>query len=128
MERQLKLFFEFLEKEKKLSDNTLQSYKRDLKQFRKFLESYSLHYNKVTEDDMDFYIKELQDKGKKASSISRAIASIRSFYQFVLKRKKVKKDPTANIKSPKIEKRVPSVLSSKEVELLFDQPKDVDLK
>ena len=128
MERQLKLFFEFLEKEKKLSDNTLQSYKRDLKQFRKFLESYSLHYNKVTEDDMDFYIKELQDKGKKASSISRAIASIRSFYQFVLKRKKVKKDPTANIKSPKIEKRVPSVLSSKEVELLLDQPKDVDLK
>ena len=128
MESQLKLFFEFLEKEKKLSDNTLRSYKRDLKQFRKFLESYSLHYNKVTEDDMDFYIKELQDKGKKASSISRAIASIRSFYQFVLKRKKVKKDPTANIKSPKIEKRVPSVLSSKEVELLLDQPKDVDLK
>ena len=128
MERQLKLFFEFLEKEKKLSDNTLQSYKRDLKQFRKFLESYSLHYNKVTEDDMNFYINELQDKGKKASSISRAIASIRSFYQFVLKRKKVKKDPTANIKSPKIEKRVPSVLSSKEVELLLDQPKDVDLK
>ena len=128
MERQLKLFFEFLEKEKKLSDNTLQSYKRDLKQFRKFLESYSLHYNKVTEDDMDFYIKELQDKGKKASSISRSIASIRSFYQFVLKRKKVKIDPTANIKSPKIEKRVPSVLSSKEVELLLDQPKDVDLK
>ena len=128
MERQLKLFFEFLENEKKLSDNTLQSYKRDLKQFRKFLESYSLHYNKVSEDDINFYIKELQDNGKKASSISRAIASIRSFYQFVLKRKKVKKDPTANVKSPKIEKRVPSVLTSKEVELLLDQPKDVDLK
>ena len=128
MERQLKLFFEFLENEKKLSDNTLQSYKRDLKQFRRFLESYSLHYNKVSEDDMNLYIKELQENGKKASSISRAIASIRSFYQFALKRKKVKKDPTANVKSPKIEKRVPSVLTSKEVELLLDQPKDVDLK
>ena len=128
MERQLKLFFEFLENEKKLSDNTLQSYKRDLKQFRRFLESYSLHYNKVSEDDINLYIKELQDNGKKASSISRAIASIRSFYQFALKRKKVKRDPTANVKSPKIEKRVPSVLTSKEVELLLDQPKDVDLK
>ena len=128
MERQLKQFFEFLENEKKLSDNTLQSYKRDLKQFRKFLESYSLHYNKVSEDDINFYIKELQDKGKKASSISRAIASIRSFYQYALKRKKVKRDPTANVKSPKIEKRVPSVLTAKEVELLLDQPKDVDLK
>ena len=128
MERQLKLFFEFLENEKKLSDNTLQSYKRDLKQFRRFLESYSLHYNKVSEDDINLYIKELQENGKKASSISRAIASIRSFYQFALKRKKVKRDPTANVKSPKIEKRVPSVLTSKEVELLLDQPKDVDLK
>ena len=128
MERQLKFFFEFLENEKKLSENTLQSYKRDLRQFRKFLESYSLHYNKVSEDDINFYIKELQDNGKKASSISRAIASIRSFYQFALKRKKVKKDPTENVKSPKIEKRVPSVLTAKEVELLLDQPKDVDLK
>ncbi len=128
MERQLKQFFEFLENEKKLSDNTLQSYKRDLKQFRKFLESYSLHYNKVNEEDINLYIKELQENGKKASSISRAIASIRSFYQYVLKRKKIKRNPTANIKSPKIEKRVPSVLTSKEVELLLDQPKDVDLK
>ena len=98
MERQLKFFFEFLENEKKLSENTLQSYKRDLRQFRKFLESYSLHYNKVSEDDINFYIKELQDNGKKASSISRAIASIRSFYQFALKRKKVKKDPTENVR------------------------------
>ena len=101
---------------------------RQLKQFRKFLESYSLHYNKVSEDDINLYIKELQEKGKKASSISRAIASIRSFYQYALKRKKVKRDPTANVKSPKIEKRVPSVLTAKEVELLLDQPKDVDLK
>ena len=48
MERQLKLFFEFLENEKKLSDNTLQSYKRDLKQFRKFLEAQGLMYNRST--------------------------------------------------------------------------------
>ncbi len=128
MERQLKLFFEFLETEKKVSDNTLQSYKRDIKQFRKFLEEKDLLYTRVHEEDMKEYIQYLQENGKKASSISRAIASIRSFYQFMLRRKKVKKDPTANIKSPKIEKRIPSVLTSKEVELLLDQPKDVDLK
>ena len=128
MERQLKYFFDFLENDKKLSDNTLQSYKRDLKQFRKYLEACELHYNRVKEEDIKDYIKELQEQGKKASSISRCIASIRSFYQFVLKRKKIKVDPTANIQSPKIEKRVPSVLTSKEVELLLGQPKDVDLK
>ncbi len=128
MERQLKYFFDFLENDKKLSDNTLQSYKRDLKQFKNYLEACDIHYNKVKEDDIKDYIRELQGQGKKASSISRCIASIRSFYQFVLKNKKVKVDPTQNIQSPKIEKRIPSVLTSKEVELLLDQPKDVDLK
>ena len=128
MERQLKYFFDFLENDKKLSENTLQSYKRDLKQFKRYIEACEVNYNHVKEEDIKDYIKELQEEGKKASSISRCIASIRSFYQFVLKRKKIKVDPTANIQSPKIEKRVPSVLTSKEVELLLDQPKDVDLK
>ena len=128
MERQLKFFFEFLENEKKLSENTLQSYKRDLKQFRRYIEACEVPYNRVKEEDIKDYIRELQENGKKPSSISRCIASIRSFYQFVLKRKKVKIDPTANIQAPKIEKRVPSVLTSKEVELLLDQPKDIDLK
>ncbi len=128
MERQLKYFFNFLENDKKLSDNTLQSYKRDLKQFRRYLEACEVHYNRVKEADIKDYIKELEEQGKKPSSISRCIASIRSFYQFVLKNKKIKVDPTQNIQSPKIEKRVPSVLTSKEVELLLSQPKDVDLK
>ena len=128
MERQLKYFFKFLEDERKLSENTHQSYKRDLKQFKKYLEDCELHYNRVKEDDINDYIKELQEEGKKSSSISRCIASIRSFYQFVLKNKKIKVDPTQNIKSPKIEKRVPSILTSEEVELLLDQPKDIDLK
>ena len=128
MERQLKLFFKFLEEDKKVSQNTLQSYKRDLKQFRRYLEACEVHYNRVKEEDIKDYIKEMQEDGKKASSISRCIASIRSFYQFVLRNKKIKEDPTAHIQSPKIEKRVPSVLTSKEVELLLNQPKDVDLK
>ena len=128
MERQLKLFFKFLEEDKKVSQNTLQSYKRDLKQFRRYLEACEIHYNRVKEEDIKDYIKEMQEDGKKASSISRCIASIRSFYQFVLRNKKIKEDPTAHIQSPKIEKRVPSVLTSKEVELLLNQPKDVDLK
>ncbi len=128
MERQLKYFFNFLEEDKKLSNNTLQSYKRDLKQFKRYIEACEVSYNHVKESDIKDYIKELEENGKKPSSISRCIASIRSFYQFVLKNKKIKVDPTQNIKSPKIEKRVPSVLTTKEVELLLNQPKDIDLK
>ena len=128
MEKQLKLFFEFLENDKKLSDNTLQSYKRDIKQFKEYLNQKGKDYSNITKEDMKEYIEHLQSIGKKASTISRCIASIRSFYQYELKNKKVEQDPTDQIKSPKIEKRVPSVLTSKEVALLLEQPKDVDLK
>ena len=128
MEKQLKLFFEFLENDKKLSDNTLQSYKRDIKQFKEYLNQKGKDYSNITKEDMKKYIEQLQSIGKKASTISRCIASIRSFYQYELKNKKVEQDPTDQIQSPKIEKRVPSVLTSKEVALLLEQPKDVDLK
>ena len=128
MEKQLKLFFDFLENDKKLSSNTLQSYKRDLKQFKKYIEEKDITYSKVNEEVMQNYIEYLEEIGKKPSTISRCIASIRSFYQYELKNKKIKKDPTKNIQSPKVEKRTPSVLTSKEVELLLEQPKDVDLK
>ena len=77
---------------------------------------------------MQNYIEYLEELGKKPSTISRCIASIRSFYQYVLKKGKVKKDPTKNIQSPKVEKRTPCVLTSKEVELLLEQPKNIDLK
>ena len=122
MEKQLKLFFEFLENDKKLSNNTLQSYKRDLKQFRRYIEGCEVAYNKVDEEVMHNYIEYLEELGKKPSTISRCIASIRSFYQYVLKKGKVKKDPTKNIQSPKVEKKAPCVLTSKEVELLLEQP------
>ena len=128
MERQLKYFFDFLENDKKLSDNTLQSYKRDIKQFKEYLNQKGKDYSNITKEDMKEYIEHLQSIGKKASTISRCIASIRSFYQYELKNKKVEQDPTDQIQSPKIEKRVPSVLTSKEVALLLEQPKDVDLK
>ena len=126
MEKQLKLFFDFLENEKKLSNNTLQSYKRDIRQYKEYLEANKINYNKVTEKIMKEYIEYLTEKGKKASTISRCIASIRSFYQYELKNKKIKKDPTANIQSPKIEKKAPSTLTFKEISLLLEQPKDVD--
>ena len=128
MEKQLKLFFEFLENDKKLSDNTLQSYKRDIKQFKEYLNQKGKDYSNITKEDMKEYIEHLQSIGKKASTISRNLASIRSFYQYLIRTKKIKNDPTENIQSPKVEKKIPSVLTSQEVELLLEQPKDVDLK
>ena len=128
MEKQLNLFFGFLENEKKVSSNTLQSYKRDLKQFEKYLNENAKEYAEVTDEGIKEYIDYMQEIGKKPSTISRGLASIRSFYQYETKNKTLEKDPTEGIQSPKIEKRVPSVLTSKEVALLLEQPQNVDLK
>ena len=128
MEKKIKLFLEFLQKDKKLSNNTLQSYKRDITQYESYINEENLQYLKVTKDDIKKYLENLKNIGKKTSTISRNLASIRSFYQYLVRTKKVKEDPTEGIQSPKVEKRVPSVLSSKEVELLLEQPKAVDLK
>lgn len=128
MEKQVKLFLEFLRNEKKLSDNTLQSYKRDIIQYQNYLEENGINYAKVSKEDIKAYLNYLKQIGKKPSTISRNLASIRSFYQFSIRNKKIKNDPTEDVQSPKIEKRVPSVLTAQEVELLLEQPKDVDLK
>ena len=128
MEKQIKLFLEFLENDKKLSENTLQSYRRDIVQFQEYLDNQRLVYSKLDNQDINDYIEYLKKIGKKTSTISRNLASIRSFYQYQVRVKKVKRDPTDGIQSPKIEKKAPSVLTSDEVELLLEQPKDVDLK
>ena len=129
MEKQLKQFYKFLEVDKKVSNNTLQSYKRDLKQFSEYIEEKGIKYNKVTENDIKEYLEYLaKEEEKKPSTISRTIASIRAFYQYEVKNKKTMQNPTENIQSPKIEKRTPCILTSQEVELLLEQPKDIDLK
>ena len=128
MEKQLKEFFNFLKNDKKVSENTLQSYKRDLTQFKEYIVSKEKKYNKIKEEDIKEYLQYLEKQDKKPSTISRMIASIRSFYQYEVKIKKIGIDPTDNIQSPKIEKKTPCILTSEEVELLLEQPKDVDLK
>lgn len=128
MEKQIALFLEFLQNDKKLSDNTLQSYQRDIKQYETYVQENNIDYLKVNEEQVKDYLDYLTEIGKKTSTVSRNLASIRSFYQFLIRIKEIDGDPTQNIQSPKVAKRIPSILTSKEVELLLEQPKDVDLK
>ena len=128
MEKQIKNFLEFLQKDKKLTDNTLQSYKRDISQYEDYINKNKIDYLKADETTIKNYLDYLQDNGKKTSTVSRNLASIRSFYQYSVRVKDLNEDPTANVQSPKIEKRIPNVLSTKEVELLLEQPTNEDLK
>ena len=102
MEKQIKLFLEFLENDKKLSSNTLQSYKRDITQYQDYIDKNGLSYLKLDNEDIDKYFEHLKTMNKKTSTISRNLATIRSFYQFLLRTKKIKKDPTIGVQSPKV--------------------------
>ena len=128
MEKQIELFLDFIKNEKKLSDNTFQSYKRDILQYKEYIDMNNLDYSKANEGNIKDYLTYLGDLNKKATTISRHLASIRLFYQYLLKNKIVKEDPTKGIQSPKIEKKAPSVLSSQEVSLLLEQPNGEGLK
>ena len=129
MEELVLKFLNFLEKDKRLSLNTLQSYRRDIEQFITYLSEMKVNNiattNKTT---VIAYLLHLQKKGRATSTISRNLASIRSFYQYLTKNLIISQDPTEELESPKVEKKLPQILSTKEVELLLDQPKCDDLK
>lgn len=128
MEKDIKNFLEFIKSDKKLSKNTLESYQRDILQYQEYLEEKKINYKEVNNENVLGYLDYLKGLDKKASTISRHLASIRLFYQYLLKNKIVKEDPTKGIQSPKIEKKAPSILSSQEVSLLLEQPSGEGLK
>ncbi len=121
-------FLEFLQNDKKLSDNTLQSYNRDIKLYCNYLEENHMDMVKTDSDEIKEYLESLKTKGKAVSTVSRNLASLRSFYQYLHRTKVITDDPTVNIESPKIERKPPKILTSEQIELLLEQPKCVDLK
>ena len=72
MEKQLKQFLRFLEKDKKASNNTLQSYKRDLEKFQTYLDEHNIKYLKVTEQDIKDYLNYLVEQNKKEIEVLKA--------------------------------------------------------
>jgi len=128
MEKDIKSFLEFIKEDKKLSKNTFESYQRDIMQFKAYLEENKMKYVKIKKENIVEYLDYLKGLDKKASTISRHLASIRLFYQYLFKNKIVKEEPTREISSPKIEKKAPTILSSQEVTLLLEQPNGEDLK
>lgn len=122
-------YVNYLEERKHLAFNTLQSYKRDIEQYILYL--HELDHNTIMNTNKTTiiaYLLYLQKKGRATSTISRNLASIRSFYQYLSKNKIIENDPTVELESPKVEKKLPQILSTQEVELLLEQPKCTDLK
>ena len=128
MDKVMTDYLNFLKNTKKSSDNTIQAYKRDLNLFLEYIKANNIDYLNVEYDDVQKYIEELKEEGRKASSISRRLATLRSFYGYLLKKKLIKSIPTNKVNTPKVEKKAPMILTSDEVEILLSQPKSDDLK
>jgi integrase/recombinase XerD len=123
MEDHLRSFIHYLTVEKGLSKNTLESYRRDLKQFISYIkQTQSVKIEETSRQNIVSFLMGLREQGKATSTISRNMASIRAFYQFLLKDQKITSDPSIHLETPKIERRLPKVLSIAEVELLLQTP------
>ncbi|MGO1368794.1 site-specific tyrosine recombinase XerD [Senegalia sp. (in: firmicutes)] len=123
-------FINYIKWDKELSSNTIESYKRDLNKFIKYLDENNINIalEEISQTNIISYMFYLEIQGKAPSTISRNLASIRSFYQYLLNEGLIKKDPTLNLKSPKNKKRSPGILTSNEINMLLDQPDTTNLK
>ena len=122
-------FQKYLAEVKKSSANTLASYMRDVRQLEGYLNSHGLPGLAETgEDDLLNYTHWLKAAGKSAATISRCIASLKCFYNFLLSEGEIDDLPTGKLVPEKAEHKLPQILTSKEVELLLEQPECTDMK
>ena len=123
MEEIINAFLKKLNKQKSISKNTEDSYRRDLtKMFEYMKVSSKTALAKVRQKDIEKYIKHLNKLGRKPATISRTIASSKAFFGYLVSEGIVKTNPATNLKAPKIEKTVPEILSVKEIDALLKQP------
>ena len=115
-------FLDSLYIEKGLSNNTVSSYKNDIKSFLLWLDKKSFNPLNINASDANNYVSKLFGDGLKSSSVNRKISAIKSFYTFLQKKKIIMKSPIADIVMPKQEKYLPVSMSEEEVERLLNSP------
>ena len=119
----------YLEEEKNASENTLSSYLRDMHQFVSYLEAHgSTELPGVTQDMIEEYVKWMGERGKSAATVTRSLASLKSFYSFLVGRGVVESNPAKGVSAAKVERKYPEVLTNREVELFLEQPQCNDAK
>jgi integrase/recombinase XerD len=115
-------FLSFLQLEKGLSENTIKSYRVDIDRYITFVIDEGKTFDSVTEKLLNKYIDKLLKSGLVATSINRNFSAIKGFYKHLIEENISKTDPTENIDSRKIPKRLPEVLTIAEIDLLLEQP------
>ncbi|MCK9478470.1 MAG: site-specific tyrosine recombinase XerD [Firmicutes bacterium] len=114
---------------RQLSDNTLQSYRRDIVKYITYTKKNQINsYENILPSIIKEYMLALQDEGRANATVSRSLASIRAFYKYLCDQKISPTDPTDGIQTVRVERKIPQILSSREVNLLLEQPSMAELK
>lgn len=125
MEEQIEQFITYLRQVRKLSDNTVLSYRRDLRQFRQYLENEQeiTDFQDVTTGHLENYFRVLEERKKaKPSTVSRHMSSVRALYRYLTKMYLVREDIARQLQPPIQRQKLPEVLTVEEVKALVEQP------
>ena len=116
-------FEQYLREVKQASENTVQSYRRDLMQMITYLEEKEIREAaKVTKTSLHGYILHMEEQGKAATTISRMMAAIKAFFNYECMQARIRRNPAESLHAPKVEKKAPVVLSVDQVSALLAQP------
>ena len=122
-------FGAYLSDEKHSSRNTVSSYLRDTTQFAEYLHNYcDIDLREADSAAVQDYMDWMLSHGKSAASVTRFLASVKSFYSYMVAAGELKKNPAQGVASAKVERKYPEILTAKEVELFLEQPECVDAK
>jgi integrase/recombinase XerD len=123
MEQMIGAYISYLGDVKHSSQNTIQSYRRDLNKMQEYFKENGVsEVDEINSTSLGSYVLYLEKSGMSSATVSRSIACIRSFFIFLLGRGMVKGNPTETLKPPKVEKKSPDTLTVDEVTLLLSQP------
>lgn len=125
----IKRYNVYLTEEKHASQNTISSYLRDVTQFQSYLQTTcGCGLRDAGSDMIQNYMNFMTGHGKSAASITRFLASVKSFYNFLLAEGSIRSNPVRGVAAVKVERRYPEILTNREVELFLEQPQCVDAK
>lgn len=116
-------FEQYLREVKQASENTVQSYRRDLMQMITYLEEKGIREAaKVTKTSLHGYILHMEEQGKAATTISRMMAAMKAFFNYECMQACIRRNPAESLHAPKVEKKAPVILSVDQVSALLAQP------
>ena len=116
-------YIDYLHNVRKIAHNTEISYERDLRKAEDFFaQKKTGSLLNASEKNLDSYILHLEKTNMSPATVSRSVASLRSFYQYMQKENMIKDNPSTHLKPPKVEKKAPAILDQKEIDLLLAQP------